>query len=141
MLIKDLHPDVERYLKNDCYCPHEVYSFDGFFYNLFYEDQECEKIAENIQENGTGAVACVAHPFNKNENEPQVVLFSIEKNKVVDATRFDATENNIEIAKIFVEKGLLALKNSGRKFDEYVPGATAKSLKELLSFADAVIID
>ena len=47
MKIKDLHKDIERYLLNDCYCPHEVYSFDGFFYQLFYEDQECEKLGEN----------------------------------------------------------------------------------------------
>ena len=51
MLIKDLHPDVERYLLNDCYCQHEIYSFDGFCYQLFYEDQECEKIGEIHAEN------------------------------------------------------------------------------------------
>ena len=140
MKIKELHPDIERYLLHDCYCPHEVYSFDGFCYQLFYEDQECEKIGDNFEGNH-GIVGCIAHPDNKEEIKPQVVLFTIEDDKVVDAIRFDATDNNVEMAKIFIEKGNEGLKASGKKFDEYEPGAMAKSLKEILSIADAVMID
>ena len=140
MKIKELHKDVERYLLHDCYCPHEVYSFDGFFYNLFYEDQECEKIGEKFEDN-RGVVGCIAHPDNKEEIKPQVVLFIIEDDKVADAIRFDATDNNVELAKIFIEKGNEGLKASGKKFDEYKKGSTAKSLKEILSIADAVMID
>ena len=139
-LIKELHPDVERYLLHDCYCPHEIYSFDGFGYQLFYEDQECEKIGEKYEDN-RGVVACIAHPDNNEKYKPQVVLFSIEDNKVVDALIFDATDNNIELTKIFIEKGNEGLKASGKKFDEYNPGAAAKSLKEILSVADAIMID
>ena len=140
MKIKDLHPDIERYLQHDCYCPHEVYSFDGFGYQLFYEDQECEKIGEKFEDN-QGVVACVAHPDNKEEYKPQVVLFFIENDKCVDALRYDATDNNIEMTKIFIEKGNEGLKASGMKFNEYNPGETAKSLKKLLSIADAIMID
>lgn len=140
MKIKELHKDIERYLLHDCYCPHEVYSFDGFGYQLFYEDQECEKIGDNFEGNH-GVVGCIAHPFNEEGPHPQVVLFTIEDDKVVDAIRFDATENNVKMAKIFIEKGNEGLKASGMKFDEYNPGSTAKSLKQLLSIADAVMID
>lgn len=140
MKIKELHPDIERYLLHDCYCPHEVYSFDGFCYQLFYEDQECEKIGESFEDNH-GVIGCIAHPDNKEEIKPQVVLFSIEDDKVFDAIRFDATDNNVEMAKIFIEKGNEGLKASGKKFDEYEPGAMAKSLKQILSIADAVMID
>lgn len=140
MKIKELHKDIERYLQHDCYCPHEIYSFDGFFYNLFYEDQECEKIGEKFEDN-RGVVACIAHPDNKEEIKPQVVIFTIEEDKVVDAIRFDATDNNVEMTKIFIEKGNEGLRASGKKFDEYEKGSTAKSLKEILSIADAVIID
>lgn len=140
MKIKELHPDIERYLLHDCYCPHEVYSFDGFGYQLFYEDQECEKLGEahlaDIE-----CVACVANPFNEEGKEPQVVVFWLEGDKCYDALRYDATENNIEMTKIFLEKGITYLKSTGRKFDEFRPGSTAKSLKEILSIADAVIID
>ena len=140
MKIKDLHPDIERYLLHDCYCPHEIYSFDGFGYQLFYEDQECEKIGDNFEGNH-GIVGCVAHPDNKEEIKPQVLLFTIEDDKVVDAIRFDATDNNVEMAKIFIEKGNEGLSASGKKFDEYEKGSTAKSLKEILSIADVVMID
>lgn len=140
MKIKELHKDIERYLLHDCYCPHEIYSFDGFFYNLFYEDQECEKIGDNFDGNN-GVVACIAHPDNKEEIKPQVLLFTIEDDKVVDAIRFDATDNNIEMTKIFIEKGNEGLRASGKKFDEYKKGSTAKSLKEILSIADAIMID
>ena len=140
MKIKELHKDIERYLLHDCYCPHEVYSFDGFGYQLFYEDQECEKIGDNFEGNN-GVVACIAHPFNEEGPHPQVVLFTIEDDKVVDALRYDATENNIKMTKIFIEKGNEGLKASGMKFDEYNQGSTAKSLKQLLSIADAVMID
>ena len=95
MKIKELHPDIERYLNQDCYCPHEVYSFDGFGYQLFYEDQECEKLGESHIENDTDCVACVAHPFNEEERKPQVVVFWLHGDKCYDALRYDATENNI----------------------------------------------
>ena len=43
MQIKDLHSDIARYLENDCYCPNEIYSSDGFFYQIFKADEECKK--------------------------------------------------------------------------------------------------
>ena len=139
MKIKELHKDIERYLLHDCYCPHEVYSFDGFGYQLFYEDQECEKIGDKYEGN-FGVVGCIAHPEGKEEVRPQVILFAIKDDKVVDALRFDATDNNIEMTKIFIEKGKKGLKASGMEFNEYKPGETAKSLKEILSLSNGLAI-
>ena len=137
MLIKELHKDIERYLQHDCYCPHEIYSFDGFFYECFYEDQECEKLGERQIDNGL-TISCVAYPFNDEKNKPEVVLFFIKDDKCVNALRYDATENNIKITKDILINGI-----NGRKFsfDEYEEDSTAKALKEVLSFADAIIID
>lgn len=136
MLIKDLHPDVERYLLNDCYCQHEIYSFDGFCYQLFYEDQECEKIGEIHTENDD-MVACVAHPSNDKECKPQIVVFMLNGDKCYDAIRYDATENNLNITKDFLTNGI-----NGRKFkfDEYVPGSMAKSIKEIMSLCNGVVM-
>lgn len=136
MLIKDLHPDVERYLLNDCYCQHEIYSFDGFCYQLFYEDQECEKIGEIHAENDD-MVACVAHPSNDKECKPQIVVFMLNGDKCYDAIRYDATENNLNITKDFLTNGI-----NGRKFkfDEYVPGSMAKSIKEIMSLSNGVVM-
>ena len=137
MKIKDLHQDVERYLNHDCYCPHEIYSFDGFFSQSFYEDQECEKLGENKSDNGL-IIGCVAYPDNDEEFKPEIVLFFIEDDKCVDALRYDATENNIKITKDILTNGI-----NGREFsfDEYEKGSTAKALEEVLSFADAIMID
>ncbi|MDD2470197.1 MAG: hypothetical protein PHI22_04645, partial [Bacilli bacterium] len=128
MLIKDLHKDIERYLLNDCYCQHEIYSFDGFGYQLFYEDQECKKLGE-IHVKDTDLVCCTALPFNDVKNKPQVVIFFLDGDKCVDALRYDATENNLSITKDILANGI-----NGRKFnfDEYEPGATVKSLDEIL---------
>jgi len=139
MKIKELHKDVERYLQHDCYCPHEIYSFDGFGYQLFYEDQECEKIGDKYEGNFS-VVACIAHPEGKEEVRPQVILFTIEDDKVVDALRFDATDNNIEMTKIFIEKGNEGLRASGMKFNEYNPGEMARSLKQILSLSNGLVI-
>jgi len=140
MLIKELHPDIERYLLHDCYCPHEIYSFDGFGYELFYEDQECEKIGEHIStdpEHEYSFVACMAKAFNKEDGEVQVVVFSYENDKVVDAIRYDATENNLNITKDIMENGI-----NGRKFkfDEYVPGSTAKSIAQMMALCNGIVI-
>ena len=137
MLIKELHKDVERYLQYDCYCPHEIYSFDGFFYQCFYEDQECEKLGENTTDNSS-IIGCVAYPGNDEKIKPQIVLFFIEDDKCVSAVRYDATDHNIKITKDILTNGI-----NGRKFglDDYEEGCTVKNLKEILFFADAIMID
>lgn len=72
MKIKELHKDIERYLKYDCYCPNEIYSLDGYFYNNYYSEQECKLLGKREE-----LIACLAHPFNDEEKET-VVLFFIE---------------------------------------------------------------
>ena len=41
MKLKDI-ADMEDYLENRCYCPHEIYDISGFFFNCFEPDVECE---------------------------------------------------------------------------------------------------
>ena len=93
MKIKDLHKDIERYLKEDCYCPNEIYSFDGFFYQCFYAEDECILLGERKE-----FIICLE---KKKEKHNQVLLFWLNENgeKIIDAVRFDATENNLKIAK------------------------------------------
>lgn len=138
MKIKELHKDIERYLQYDCYCPNEIYSFDGFFYNLFYENQECEKIGERVQnEKEQGIVACIAKAEGKEESRTQVILFFIEDEKCVDALRYDATENNLKNTKKILVNGP---KSEKFNFDEYEEGHTAEALKKVLSICDAISI-
>ena len=139
MKIKELHKDIERYLQNDCYCSNEIYSFDGIFYQCFYEEQECEKLGETHLED-IQCVACIAHPFGEKDKRLQVIIFWLDGDKCYDAVRFDATENNIELTKILLDKGIKYFKSTGRKFDEYVKGSTVKSLNEVLNISNAIMI-
>lgn len=137
MKIKELHKDIERYLKYDCYCPNEIYSFDGFGYMLFYEDQECEKIGERI-EDGETIIACIAKPGGEENSRAEIILFFVENEKCVDALRYDATENNLENTKKILANG----KRSERfRFDEFEKGHTIETLKQILSICNAIIID
>ena len=140
MKIKELHSDIERYLLEDCYCPHEIYSFDGFCYQLFYENQECEKLGEHKTDATQNIIACVAHPEDNPENKAQIILFFIENEKCIDSIRFDATENNIEITKSIIRYGIKNRKLD-KKFDEYEPGSTNRFLNKIMAIADAVLID
>lgn len=133
MKIKELHKDIERYLQNDCYCPNEIYSFDGFFYVSYYEDQECEYLGSNNK-----LVGCIAHPFNDKNQKPEVILFFIKDDECYDAIRYDATENNLKITKDILANGI---QEKLFKLDKYKKNSTAKSLKEVLSMCDAIMID
>lgn len=130
--------DMETYLDKRCYCPGEIYSPDGFFYQIFSAESECEIIGEN--ENHIIVIATSVFENSK----PQIIDIykSEDKTTILDAFRCDATENNIAIfKKLMAGVPVKTLKEQGAKFDEYVNGSTAKSLQEILNMADAICID
>ena len=99
MKIKDVHPDMERYLYEDCYCPYEVYSFDGMFYELFEPGYECKLVAESDHKVAVVS-ACKSFDTQSQKNvddKPEILLFWKNKDKVTDALRMDATDNNLEL--------------------------------------------
>jgi hypothetical protein len=123
MLIKELHADVQRYLENDCYCPNEIYSSDGFFYQIFKGEDECTLVAD--WEKFVSAIS-----------GNQVLVFWKEEDKIVDAVRYDATENNVKLIK--------TIAGGEQKVDGYIDrfpdNSTEEDLKKILSIAHAVII-
>ena len=127
-------PDMERYLAEDCYCPGEIYDITGFFYQVFSVDDECVPIE---QSDGMTAVVVTS----KHTSSPQAIMFWHDDDempgRIVDAQRVDATENNIGILRSIVNGG----RPDGRKLDEFEPGSTAKSLKEIARMCDLVIRD
>lgn len=123
-------PGVEHYLENDCYCRHEIYSSDGFFYQLFKPEEECKYLGKNETHH---MVIC----------KDQLILFYIHKdddNKIVDSTRYDATENNIELAVLLLEKGFDEVKKQDRKLDSFPDNNTNRNLKKIFDMADAIMI-
>ena len=142
MKLQDLHKDIERYLDEDCYCPNEIYSSDGVFFYQFPKDTECEKLGEALfPEDNEYYIICLAKP-PYNDGDAQILYFHFDtkEDRCINATRYDATENNIKMFKIYCDKGPEEVRKLGMKFNEYEEGSTAKSLKELLDLSNGIVM-
>lgn len=142
----DAHWDMRRYLQNDCYCPGEIYDQGGFSFIAYDADDDCVVVEQNED---MSVVVC-PRPSSSSDydssdwSNAQVILFWHDdvdgdnpEHRIVDATRFDATDNNVGILCTIANGG----KPDGRKIDEYQPGSHASSMRKLMSMCDAVIVD
>lgn len=136
MKFKDIE-NAEEYLEKRCYCPHEIYSPDGFFYELFSPDDEVEMVAESDERK----LKLIKATSQMNDScKPQLIMIfysNDQPNYISDMERVDATENNLKGLKGLVEDGKAF---EGFKIDEFVPGSTEKSLNEVMSVADAIMV-
>ena len=129
MKLKDI-ANMESYLQNDCYCPGEIYDVTGFCFQIFDKEDECKKIGEKKSTKKGIIIICVAC---KN----QLINFWLDNNKIVNAERYDATENNIKLLKLF-----LAGKNTdGMHIDEFKGNSSARTLNDVLQSIDAIMIE
>lgn len=131
MKLRELHPDVERYLEEDCYCPNEVYSVDGFGYMLVYADAECELLGKyTYYKEPVLLVATYA------ENTPILlnIFLNTDNRYVTGMERYDLTEHNISEI-----KDLLTGKKNTIHLSEH--DRLLKDTQRLLSLSDAVMID
>lgn len=131
MKLKDIK-DMERYLAEDCYCPGEIYGPDGFFFQVYAPDDKCSVIVENDEH-----VLLVA---NLDSDSPQAIFVwrDGDDGHIIDTERVDATENNVRLLTTIAKGGELGPDD---RLDEYEPGSTAMALKEVMSIADAVMVD
>ena len=130
--------DMEYYLEHECYCPGEIYSFDGFFFMIFDKEDECEYIGEIGKEcvltnNDYSLIAVISQ---HEDARPQLLMICHKDNKIGDIVRVDATENNIKLIKEIIKNN-----KSDLRWDEFVKGSTEKGLREIMSMADAIMID
>ena len=133
MKLKDIF-NMEYYLKYECYCPGEIYSVDGFFYQIFKPEAEYEMIIESKDyDNFLSKIPCMVVLAKNSEGILQILIIMYEEEEIKDIIRFDATENNIRLVKEGITKGKTDL-----KFNEYEEGKTAKGIKEMLEIADAI---
>lgn len=126
MKLKDIN-DVERYLKNNCYCEGEIYDVSGFFFNVYKPEDECKPLVES---NELVAIIC----------NNQILIFWKECNTIYDAIRYDATENNINIVIEYVKnisKGIEKKYN----LDKFKANNSDESLKTILNKVDAVMLN
>lgn len=99
---------MERYLQEDCYCPGEIYSVDGFFFQVFTVDDECRLIERS--EDMTAVVATTQRG-GEELSKPQAIMFWHDEGdgRIINAQRVDATENNVDIMRTIVQGGEIAL--------------------------------
>lgn len=131
MKLKDI-ADMEEYLENRCYCPHEIYDMTGFFFDWFEPDVECELLAEGERGSIHGTFV-MAKPSQSNEDSLQIIYIEHQDGYVDSCIRIDATENNKEQILKFLNGEIEKM-----CFNEYADTKTDEALKEIFSIADAV---
>ena len=132
MKLKDVHHDVERYLAKDCYCPNEVYSVDGIFYQLVFADAECKVIGTYPSRNNDGEITFVVTASGKEHDHPILLNIWHTAEKVTNMERYEYSEHNLnEILRYF--KGEIDMISLTEDDD------LKKSLSEIFSYADAFI--
>ena len=126
--LKDYLPDIERYFREDCYCPNEVYSVDGFGYRLVYADTPAKLIDEG-ECNGKVLL------FETLADRKDAILLNVwvEDDKVVECERYEVSKENIENIKKF-------LHDNNYKFKLTEADELAKGTKEILNLCNGVII-
>lgn len=131
MKLCELHPDVERYLEEDCYCPNEVYSVDGFGCMSVYADAECELLGKYTYK-GTPVLLVATYaniiPILLN------IFLDTDGMSVTNMERYDLTEHNINEI-----KDLLTGKKTTIHLSEH--DRLLKDTQKILSLSDAVVID
>lgn len=134
MKLAEVHPDIERYLAEDCYCPNEVYSVDGFCYQLVYAHAECKVIGtypdkhdpeETITFVVTASGAQCDHP----------ILLNIwhTADKVTSMERYEYSDDNVKNIAAF-------LRGEAKSVTLTESDALMKSVAEILQHADAIMV-
>lgn len=119
---------MEKYLQEDCYCSGEIYDVSGFFFKVFKADEKCRLLVKGKSKDSDNIVNCVIC-------RDQILNFWINtENEIVSAERYDATENNIK-EMVNYWNG----KSDKVTLDEFEAGETAKSITEIMQYADAIL--
>lgn len=132
--LKDFIPDIERYFQEDCYCPNEVYSVDGFGFQYVYADNEATLLTKGKMNDEDvflfetiGASGGGKYPILLN-------VWVDKKNKVVSCERYEVSKENIENITKF-------LKDNSYRFILTEADDLKKEVAEILNISDAIISD
>lgn len=132
--LKDYVPDIERYFKEDCYCPNEVYSIDGFGFQLVYANNKAKLIAKGKQ--GIEDVWLFETTANTGKERCPILLnvWIGDNNKVTGCERYEVSKENIKNLKKW-------LKDNNYRFKLTEADELANEVETLLSKSNAIIID
>ena len=134
MILKDVHKDIERYLEHDCYCPNEVYSVDGFFYQLVFADAECEVICTypNMFKDDEEITFVVTFSGKKHDH-PILLNIWHTSEQVTSMERYDYSEHNLDQILRYFKGEISKVRLSEEEELE-------KSVSDMLKYADAIMI-
>ena len=133
MKLREVHNDVERYLAEDCYCPNEVYSVDGFGYQLVFADADCKVIGTFKNPKDTDNITfCITASGEKHDHPILLNIWHTEE-KVESMERYEYSEQNIREITAWLKCESMTVTLS--EADDL-----KKSLAEIMSYADAFIV-
>ena len=134
MKLRDVHKDVERYLAEDCYCPNEVYSVDGFGYLLVFADADCKVLGtfKNPKYTGNNITFCITASGEKHDHPILLNIWHTDE-KVESMERYEYSEHNIREITAF-------LKGESQTVTLSEAEELKKSVAEILNIADAIIV-
>lgn len=133
MKLKDVHKDVERYLAEDCYCPNEVYSVDGFCYLLVFADADCKVIGTFKNPKDTDDITFCITASGKKHDHPILLNIWHTEEKVESMERYEYSEQNIREITAWLKCESMTVTLS--EADDL-----KKSVAEIMSYADAFIV-
>lgn len=93
MKLKDTY-NAEQYLKEDQYYPYEIYYIDDISYNLFYPNQNCEKILDGYDDELEQKVVLVRTKVRDTKCSA-ILVFWIKENLISDAKAFYETDEDV----------------------------------------------
>lgn len=131
-------PDIERYFQEDCYCPNEVYSVDGFGYLLVYADAPCKVIGKfpwSIHGGSESETVTLVVTTGNSCTKERAILMNVweEDGKVTSAERYELSEDNLN--------NIIAyLKGECNHFKLTEADALAKETAQLLNLCSGIIV-
>lgn len=127
--IKELHPDIERYLKDDFCNPGEICSPDGLTSQIIDAEDRCELIV-NCESFVVGKRNSHLFIFRKSEEKSTTGI----KEMIYDAIVIDATENNVQLIK-YVAAGAT---ESKQHFDAFNDNMWKLGIRRMYSISDVM---
>lgn len=134
MKLNEVHKDIERYFAEECYCPNEVYSVDGFCYQLVFGDAECKVVGNYKTREGDEDVTFVITASGKEHDHPILLNIWHTDEKVTSMERYEYSEENLKNIEAF-------WKGEIDKFTFTEADKLHKSVAEIFSIADGIIVN
>lgn len=133
MKLNEVHKDIERYFAEDCYCANEVYSVDGFCYQLVFGDADCKVVGTYPSKEDGEEITLVITASGRDHDHPILLNIWHTAEKVTGMERYEYSDENLKNIASY-------LKGEIRRFTLTEAEDLKRSVAEILSIADGIIV-